>query len=65
LKEYYGKYIERQEEELRQLKERIRSYELRLHEYEQEVDQLAARNKENEAFRGEHARRLKALADKL
>lgn len=47
------------------MKERLRNYELRLHEYEQEVDQLSAKNKENEVFRGEHVRKLKALADKL
>lgn len=32
IKEYYTKFIERQEDEIKQLKERVRNYELKVHE---------------------------------
>lgn len=32
LKDYYTKFIDRQEEEIKQLKDRVRNYELKVHE---------------------------------
>ena len=48
LKEYYVKFIDRQEEENKQVKEKARKYEIELHDYEQEIDGLKNKAKDAE-----------------
>lgn len=65
LKEYYVKFIEKLEEEIKLSKDKNRKYELQLQDYEQEMDNLTNTNRETETSKSQLQRRLKNISDKL
>lgn len=65
IRDHFTKFVARLEEENKSVKEKVREYEMKVHDLEVENSSLAGENKELVVFKDENANRLISLNERV